>query len=628
MSGPFAPTPLGGDWTPPGHATSRENPGDERPRSEQETEEADLGSLFGDAVTEESAERDGEESAMDLGALFDAGDESASNGGPEQAADETVQRSSVLIPAQTITPRTRRRSVGRPPVPQPPASSAKGPQENSGEYEVVSRPSSQGSPVNQESPVDEADSPAQLSIARESTPVVPADSRQLTTKERVKSTMEYRGYMAAFTYGRQELERLWQILDQVSLLMTSDTQLQEMSSRLTLTPDRETYQEQRQEVHSLLRNKMAMANISVGGLLPAEAVMDFIVDEATGISVLGEMFRDPSIDEILVDRWDTVSVERHGSLERTNVTFRDAQHAESVARLLARKVSDRAVSRTIPLVTAELPAARITFAFGAVVKGGLSITIRKFKSLLGLEDLLNYGSLNSEMVEFLRDAVQMRASVLVSGGTGTGKTTIVNLLSSFIPDTERVITIEDAFELKLANTHVVSLQTKEASSLDDTISVGLADLLRNTLRMRPDRIIVGEIREGAGAMVMLAAANTGHDGTITTIHANSPESALNERLPDLIRQERMGLDAAVVNRSVAGAFDLVLQVTRDRGGRRYISEISAVDGVDGASGQVRLVRVFKARDTGAGIVFERSALSAETELGRRLREGGAETWIK
>jgi hypothetical protein len=170
-------------------------------------------------------------------------------------------------------------------VPQPPASSAKGPQENSGEYEVVSRPSSQGSPVNQESPVDEADSPAQLSIARESTPVVPAGSRQLTTKERVKSTMEYRGYMEAFTYGRQELERLWQILDQVSLLMTSDTQLQEMSSRLTLTPDREAYQEQRQEVHSLLRNKMAMANISVGGLLPAEAVMDFIVDEATGISV-------------------------------------------------------------------------------------------------------------------------------------------------------------------------------------------------------------------------------------------------------------------------------------------------------------------------------------------------------
>ena len=286
--------------------------------------------------------------------------------------------------------------------------------------------------------------------------------------------------------------------------------------------------------------------------------------------------------------------------------------------MLALKVSDRAVSRAIPLVTAELPSARVTFAFGAVVKGGLSITIRKFRPLLGLEDLLRYGSLDEAMVAFLSDAVRARAGILVSGGTGTGKTTIVNLLSSFIPDTERVVSIEDAFELKLANTHVVSLQTKEASSLDDTVSVSLSELLRNTLRMRPDRIIVGEIREGAGAMVMLSAASTGHDGTLTTVHANSADGAVNERLPDLIRQSRGGLETETILRSIINAFDLVIHVTRTRDGRRYLSEVSALCGI--VDGRIELQPVFSGTETSEGIRFERYPLGSDTELHRRLAD--------
>jgi len=421
-----------------------------------------------------------------------------------------------------------------------------------------------------------------------------------------------------FERSDADIERAWNVVDQTIALVQSDIQLQRAVTGIPLTSDAGTFRRECDEVHQSLRRKMASLGIAPAGLGNVETVLDLVVDEISGISVLGDLFRDPSVDEILVDRWDVVSVERGGKLERTPVRFRSPQHAEGCARALALKVSDRAVSRAIPLVTAELPAARVTFAFGAVVKGGLVITIRKFRPLLGLDDLLRYGSLDEDMVAFLRDAVRARAGILVSGGTGTGKTTIINLLSSFIPDSERVISIEDAFELKLANTHVVSLQTKEASSLDDTISVGLAELLRNTLRMRPDRIIVGEIREGAGAMVMLAAASTGHDGTLTTVHANSAEGAVNERLPDLVRQGRGGLETDTILRSIVNAFDLVIHVGRTRHGNRYIAQIAALDGVDAAGGRIRLTPLFTGTETPDGVRFERHQVSSETGIGRRL----------
>ena len=306
----------------------------------------------------------------------------------------------------------------------------------------------------------------------------------------------------------------------------------------------------------------------------------------------------------MVDRWDKITVEKNGKLQETTLKFKNAEHAASVARNLAIRISDRALSSSIPLVTAELPNARVTFAFGAVVKGGLSITLRKFRRLLTLDELKAKRSLSEDMVSFLSDAVRARAGILVSGGTGTGKTTIINLLSTFIPENERVITIEDAFELNISAKHVVSLQTKEASSRDDQISITMADLLRNTLRMRPDRIIVGEIREGEGASVMLAAANTGHDGTMTTIHASSADLALNERLVDLVRDVRNSPDEAI-KRTIMAAFDVVVQVSRGRKGQRYISDIAVVDRSNYVNNELKPLSIFIGEEAKDGTVNHR-----------------------
>lgn len=637
---PFAPTPLGKDWTPPDNARTRreeqttetvgtetpvplddlfENSGDTPAAGNDIPADTGLDDLFADApagIPMEGGTVEGND-GTGLDDLFGDGEPVAGASAPSTkapVAKPRVRRRGVPAALRSKnrvvsdaggdsgTEDARVTPAAMPPLPERAyrETPTKPVDTGTGSPAVSSERSQADTPTTEKTP-----SQPRPEARRASAPPVDAPRRR-----------------SLFEYGAEEIARAWTIVDQTLAIVGSDISLQQVTSSITLTADEGEYAAQRTELHAALRRKMASAGVAPSGLVDSETILDLVVDEMSGISVLGELFRDPSVDEILVDRWDIVSVERRGHLERTSIRFRDPQHAESCARVLALKISDRAVSRAIPLVTAELPSARITFAFGAVVKGGLSITIRKFRPLLGLEDLLNYGSLNRDMVEFLRRAVTARAGILVSGGTGTGKTTIVNLLSSFIPDTERVVSIEDAFELKLANTHVVSLQTKEASSLDDTVSVTLAELLRNTLRMRPDRIIVGEIREGAGAMVMLSAASTGHDGTLTTVHANSAEAAVNERLPDLVRQSRGGLETETILRSVANAFDLVIQVSRTRDGRRYLSQVSALDGIE--DGRIRLQPVFTGSETPNGIRFERHVLGADTELARRLAERQAD----
>lgn len=434
-----------------------------------------------------------------------------------------------------------------------------------------------------------------------------------------QQTLTLNGSRAARWGHNHNLDAVWPIVEQLRGFVATDAVLQAKAKELLLTRDPEVNRNQKEELLATLTKTLAAR----GGIEYQPSLMgsalDLLYDEIVGISVLGDLWRDDDITEIMVDRWDRVTVEYNGKLQVTDVRFRSPEHANDVARALALRVSDRSVSQKIPLVTAELPQARVTFCYGPVVRGGLSITIRKFRPLLGLDSLLQRGSLNAELVELLRDIVLARATVLVSGGTGTGKTTIINMLSSFIPDSERVITIEDAFELQLANTHVVSLQTKEASSSDDTVSVTLSDLLRNTLRMRPDRIIVGEIREGEGALTMLAAANTGHDGTMTTIHANSPAMAVNERLSDLIRQSRNTPDD-VAKRTIASAFDVVVQVTRSARGVRYISEVAVIEPSGIVAGQIIPETVFSGEEQPDGrIVFRRKAkIRPDSRLGRKL----------
>lgn len=408
--------------------------------------------------------------------------------------------------------------------------------------------------------------------------------------------------------GYQDLEKVWPVVDQLRNFVSTDAPLQSKVKELVLTQDSDINSNQRNEIMEMLtRNLAARGGINYQPEQMGPA-LDLLYDEIIGISVLGELWRDDSITEILVDRWDRVSVEANGKLVTTSIRFRDSQHANDVARSLALRVSDRAVSQKNPLVTAELPQARVTICYGPIVQGGLSITIRKFRPLLNLKTILDNGSLNSEMVELLKDLVLSRASILVSGGTGTGKTTIINLLSNFIPETERVVTIEDSFELSLMNKHVVSLQTKESASIDDQVSVGMADLLRSSLRMRPDRIIIGEIREGEGARTMLSAANTGHDGTMTTIHANSPTMALNERLTDLMRETR-AIPDDVAKRTIASAFDIIVQVSKSIKGVRYISEISMVDVTMLSGGQIQPKLLFIGTESSDGsIQFSRKGV--------------------
>jgi pilus assembly protein CpaF len=364
-----------------------------------------------------------------------------------------------------------------------------------------------------------------------------------------------------------------------------------------------------------------MEHAELARLSSLSQIIDLAYDELIGISVLGPLWRDDDITEILVDGWNKITIEKDGALQTTGLRFRDKEHARKIARDMALKVSDRALTPASPLVTAELPGARVAFAIDKVVKSDLSISMRKFRPLMDMDGLLRAGALNEEMRDFLSDCIQARANVLVSGGTGTGKTTMINALSTFIPHSERVITIEDAYELALDTPHWVALQTKESSSADDEIVISMADLLVTTLRMRPDRIIVGEIREPRGASVMLQAANTGHDGTMTTIHANSADRALNFRMVGFARTGS-SMTAEVAAAEVSSAINLVIQVVR-RAGRRFISEIAVVDPSMLHSGLISPVHIFKGELIDGKPSFKRyGAVNGDTEIGMKLEDKG------
>lgn len=436
--------------------------------------------------------------------------------------------------------------------------------------------------------------------------------------------------MAAFVADQQFMERydeagrLLPVVDRLlGLAKGGSPALQGLINKFVLTRDSEVDAAQRQSYEETMLPLMAQNAIAVDPQdLPT--VLDIAYDELIGIGPMGPLWRDDDVTEIMVSGPDKVTVERNGRLQTTPVRFRDLDHLKQTARDLSARVDDRAVSRRNPIVTAQLPKARVQFVVApAAPIAGVSMTIRKFRPLFGLENLLEFGALTDEMASFLSDVVMSRANVLVSGGTGSGKTTMINALSAFIPDSERVVTIEDALELALTNTHVEQLVTKEVSSADDEVVIGQGELLRSALRMRPDRIIVGEIRDSEGCAVMLQAANTGHDGTMTTVHANDPDRAM-RRLAHLFRgtSENMGHDLA--SEEVREAFDVVVQVIRRRN-RRYISHISMVDKYSD-----KTIPIFTGRfDTGdERPTFTRvGGVGSDTDLGQRFFDAGLDPRI-
>jgi len=325
-------------------------------------------------------------------------------------------------------------------------------------------------------------------------------------------------------------------------------------------------------------------------------IFEEILDELTGFGPIQPLLDDAEISEVMVNGPKKIYVEKNGVLAKSPIAFDDDAH---VLRIIDRIVLPlgRRVDADSPTVDARLPdGSRVNAVVPPVAIDGPSITIRKFKKdKLSIQQLINYGSLTPNMAEFIRACVIARLNIVISGGTGSGKTTLLNVLSSYIPEGERIITIEDAAELQLQQDHVMRMETK-TSNTDGKGAVTTRDLVRNSLRMRPDRIVVGEVR-GGEALDMLQAMNTGHDGSLTTVHANSPRDALS-RLETLVLMAGMDLPLKVVRQQISSAVDLIIQQTRLKDGSRKVTAITEVVGMEGDT--VVLTDVFKFEQTGIG----------------------------
>jgi pilus assembly protein CpaF len=304
-----------------------------------------------------------------------------------------------------------------------------------------------------------------------------------------------------------------------------------------------------------------------------------IVAEATGFGPIQPLLCDDSISEIMINGPRQVYVERGGRLELTGVTFRDDAH---VLHLIEKIVAPlgRRIDEGMPMVDARLPdGSRVNAVIPPLALNGPTVTIRKFaKDTLTCNNLLDFGTLSREMAAFLEAAVKGRLNTIVSGGTGSGKTTTLNVLSGFIPNDERIVTIEDAAELQLRQEHVVSLETRPPN-IEGKGAITVRDLVRNSLRMRPERIVVGEVR-GGEALDMLQAMNTGHDGSLTTGHANSPRDMLS-RLETMVLMAGMDLPVRAIREQISSAIDLIVQQSRLRDGSRKITHITEVQGMEG-----------------------------------------------
>ncbi|MET3206817.1 UNVERIFIED_ORG: pilus assembly protein CpaF [Arthrobacter sp. UYEF13] len=304
-----------------------------------------------------------------------------------------------------------------------------------------------------------------------------------------------------------------------------------------------------------------------------------IIDDVLGHGPLQRFLDDPSVTEIMVNRADQIYVERHGQLFMTDTKFANEDALRKVIERIVTRIGRR-IDESSPLVDARLSdGSRVNAIIPPLAVNGASLTIRKFaREALTVEKLIGFGSLTPEMAELLQACVLAKMNIIVSGGTGTGKTTMLNVLSSFIPSTDRIVTIEDAVELQLQQDHVVRLESRPAN-IEGKGEVSIRDLVRNSLRMRPDRIVVGEVR-GGESLDMLQAMNTGHDGSISTVHANSPRDAV-ARLETLVLMSGMDLPLRAIREQIASAVNLIVHISRLRDGSRRVTHVTEVQGMEG-----------------------------------------------
>ena len=333
-----------------------------------------------------------------------------------------------------------------------------------------------------------------------------------------------------------------------------------------------------------------------------ETIVTQVLDEIFGLGPLEPLIKDPEVSDILVNTYKQVYIERHGRLERTEVMFQDDRHLLQIIDRIVSAVGRR-IDDSSPMVDARLPdGSRVNAIIKPLALDGPHLSIRKFKrDALSGEDLLRTESLTEEMLALLKAIVKARLNVLISGGTGAGKTTLLNILSSYIPTTERIVTIEDSAELQLVQRHVVRLETAPPIPGGDGEAGRLVirDLVKGSLRMRPDRIVIGECRAGE-ALDMLQAMNTGHDGSLTTVHSNSPRDCI-ARLETLALMSGMDLPISVVRRQIASAVQLIIQQSRLKDGSRKVVQIAELQGMEGEQVTIQDIFVYKTPDhRGAG----------------------------
>ncbi|MCL9780812.1 CpaF family protein [Vibrio sp. S4M6] len=372
-------------------------------------------------------------------------------------------------------------------------------------------------------------------------------------------------------------EQIFEALDPESINTLTKDQLQsQLSKAIDLLIEREDY--------------------SVASVIRAEFVKS-LVDELHGLGPLQALLDDESINDIMINGHDRVFVERDGLVEESPVTFIDENQLQHIAKRIVTRVGRR-IDESSPTCDARMAdGSRVNVVIPPIAIDGTCISIRKFKKhSIGLDKLAEYGSMSSQVAQVLKIASRCRLNVLISGGTGSGKTTLLNALSQYISEKERIITIEDAAELKLLQPHVARLETR-TDGIEGNGAVTQRDLVINALRMRPDRIIVGECR-GAEAFEMLQAMNTGHDGSMSTLHANTPRDAL-ARVESMVMMATANLPLEAIRRSVVSAVDIIVQISRLHDGSRKIMSISEVVGLEGNA--IVLEELFKFQHSGQAV---------------------------
>jgi len=340
-----------------------------------------------------------------------------------------------------------------------------------------------------------------------------------------------------------------------------------------------------------------------------QLITERIEDEIMGLGPLEPLLADSTISDILVNRYDTVYIERHGKLERTNTRFTDPAHLINTIDRIVSAVGRR-IDESSPMVDARLAdGSRVNVIIPPLALDGAVLSIRRFGTeLLSMENMIKLDTVTSEVAEVLSAIVKARLNVLVSGSTGSGKTTMLNILSGYIPEDERIVTIEDSAELQLQQPHVVRLETRPPN-IEGKGAVTSRDLVRNSLRMRPERIIVGEVR-GEEAFDMLQAMNTGHDGSLTTVHANSPRDALG-RIENMVSMTGVNFPINALRSQIASAIDIVVQIARLEDGKRKLVSLQEISGMEGD--MITMSELFK---------FEREGLDEDNKVMGKLHSTG------